>query len=158
MGQVSSYYRNSYSNSYNNISNYMKYESREINPDAIRFVRSNNDGNNCIFTIETEKFDNDELENIKNYLKTLNNSYIDGINDDVIEILKYNINNENKAILEQTDSFMFHRYNGLPILEIKNKNTSKYRKEHNIKDNRLYSSICYLDKIWRKPKPQTVTF
>ena len=148
MGQISSY--NSYYSNYNNVCNYMKYGSREINPDAIRFVRSNNNGNNCIFTIETE--------NIKNNLKTLNNSYIDGINDDVIEILKYNINTENKAILEQTDSFMFHRYNGLPILEIKNKNTSKYREEHNIKDNRLYSSICYLDKIWRKPKPQTVTF
>ena len=88
MGQISSY--NSYYSNYNNVCNYMKYGSREIDPDAIRFVRSNNNGNNCIFTIEIEKLDNNELENIKNNLKTLNNSYIDKINDDLIEILKYN--------------------------------------------------------------------
>ena len=138
-----------YGHTYSNMYTTLIYEHREINPQAIRFTKNNNDMDQGIFIITIDKFDYDEIENIKTGITKINNTHLNGKISDIIDVVKHSINNENSAILAQTDSYIFMRHNGLPILEIKNNNSMKYRDEHKIRKDKTFSLICYLDKIYQ---------
>jgi hypothetical protein len=88
-----------------------------------------------------------EIENIKNELKKIDNTYINSRSNDIIEAFTYTVNNEFIGIVSQIDSYVFLR-NNLPLLEISNKNAVSYRNENNIKDDKSFSANCQLDRIW----------
>ena len=119
----------------------------KINHNAISFNNDNNFEKNCIFNIKIDKFDMNEIENIKNELKKIDNTYINSKTNDIIEAYTYTVNNEFIGIVSQIDSYVFLR-NNLPLLEISNKNAVSYRNENNIKNDKSFSANCQLDRIW----------
>ena len=104
-------YLNPFKNKVTNAYNYMRYTSSEKEE-------------NYIFKIEINGNLPDEIPFISEELFKINHPLIKRTRNDIIDILKYYIQEEEPKLLEQIDYFLFTRHN-LPIIQIQNKTPTR---------------------------------
>jgi hypothetical protein len=119
---------------------------RRVNYSAFSFITGNKRNNTYCHTIEIEKLDIDEIENIKNKLLKINDNFIKQFLNDIIEILNFYIEDEAELILLHMDSFLFI-HSEIELLEIINVNSTKNKEQFCCDTNTYYYKKCDLSKV-----------
>lgn len=119
---------------------------RSVNHSAFSFITGNKSKNSYCFTIEIEKLDIYEIENIKNKLLKINDNLIKQFLNDIIDILNFYIEDEAEIILLHMDSFLFI-HSEIELLEIINVNSNKNKEQFCCDTNMYYYKKCDLSKV-----------
>jgi hypothetical protein len=126
---------------------YIFYPLHSFNTYSLRYRCSIYKKPEHFYTIEIEKFDKDEIENIKEKLYSLNSKDIMCEIPNIVMVLHYYIENESRNILSQMDGFLFEKFTS-PLLEIKNVNAKYVRNNMNNYMSLYAYKICKLDKLY----------